>query len=801
MHYSLQVDLQKYISDIFTEVEARNGHENVALVSSLISVSQFGVSKRCLSVALMHASGVDMPLQQASDTISKILSSLSNILSSRWLNGHVVCTWFHKSIEKVAQERYLRDENSVQNFTKMIVDYYQQEPNAFEPVNQVKNRMSLVAESPSAFRKGSSTSNTPKETPLKRQYNSQKLQFFPFYLLQSDKPSELKTLAICNFDFLSEKLRATSVGHILNDFYHALAVDPDHQDLKVMKEFFELAADALTLDPDQFPAQIYSRLHPLRVEQQVNSLEYASTIDKQVLPPPDGKDSSSSESTVEIQTDGTDGNGKSSDIAADIDANERAVGIVKFNETALPSGSNKDIDNTTSVGGTSYKAPQAECKAASHNRMKMIRNSCVLDSLVLTKLVNSAVRAGHLLMPSNPCLIRPPSECGDFSETQLAAFSNQPTDSRILFMGKSPDAFVSWSRTKENIGLYDSNCSCLKLYTCEKLKRVLLTVNESALVEIQDGKIWMFDLMHGSFLYELDSGPRYFAVCDSSHIAAMSDNLSCLSLFNIRSREIVWDFSAPEGRSFHNVLVSKNGAIGACILEANSVGNSRDEPTFGDRDCDVLYSTQDEIVVVNLKSRQQLHSISLRNGQYLHKICSISEDGHYLVHLTEPDHQILVLDLIKGSLVREVEARLHRILKIMVSTQGNCILSASADSVLRVWNLSDGELRYSLSEPIRSIRGGYMDDKHCLGMSEDGSRAVHSVRSQFHCSYVVLWDLVQGKQLATFTTDFYGLTYEISPCGDYIVTSMPSGLVTMGTYKAVELNAESLCSTRVEESD
>jgi len=199
-------------------------------------------------------------------------------------------------------------------------------------------------------------------------------------------------------------------------------------------------------------------------------------------------------------------------------------------------------------------------------------------------------------------------------------------------------------------------------------------------------------------------------------------------------------------------------------------------------------STQDEIIVVNLKSRQQLHSISLRHGQYLHKICSISEDGHYLVNLTEPAHQILVLDLIKGSIVREIEARLHRILKIMVSTQGNCILSASADSVLRVWNLSDGELRYSLYEPMRSIRGGYMDDKHCLGMSEDGSRAVHSVRSQFHCSYVVLWDVVQGQQLATFTTDFYGLSYEISPCGDYIVTSMPSGLVTMGAYKAMQLS-------------
>ena len=778
MHlFLIQVDLKKFIKDIFSEVETSNGSENVALTSSLVSVSRFGISKKCMTFALLKQCGKDMPVHQALYSVSKVIRSLSNLLSTRWLNGQVVYTWFHKSIEEVARERYLTEEGSVYSFTKILVDYYKQEPNLFEHVGKEQLHSTMQDNSSSVSLDLDYHSNVSKE-PQKLQFNLQKFQFLPFYLLQYKAQAELKELTICNYQFLYEKLRATSLGHILNDFYHALAIEPDNQDLKIMEEFFELATDAFIFDPDQFPAQVFSRLHPLRTRISIHSQEYGSAIDKGLLPPPDGKDSSSPEDTSHIQS------------TVESRAKEQLEEVCNVGKRLSRPVSKNREDSTSDRNIIDNDAVIAKCSdLKSDSNANYFRDSIVLQSPLLLKLINCATEVGHLLMPSSPCLVRPPSECGEFAETQVARFSNHPLDTRIIFMEKNPNTFLAWSRNKENIGLFDSRCTCLKLYTCHKLSRVLLSLNERVVVELQDGKVWLFDLTSCTFMYELESGFRYFAFCDVIHVVALSDNFSCLSVFNTRSKSFEWEFNAPEGRSFHNVLVSKNGAIGVCILEASSVHNSRNELSFDvfDEECRVPNSTQDEIIVVNLKSRQQLHSISLRHGQYLHKICSISEDGHYLVHLTEPAHQILVLDLIKGSIVQEIEARLHRILKIMVSSQGNCILSASADSVLRVWNLSDGELRYSLYEPMRSIRGGYMDDKHCLGMSEDGGRAVHSVRSQFHCSYVVLWDVVRGQQLATFTTDFYGLSYEISPCGDYIVTSMPSGLVTMGAHKAMKL--------------
>ena len=777
--------MKKYINDIFSEVESSNGQDIVALTASLISVSQFGISKRCLAFALLQKDGGTGYLSShpASDSVSKVISSLSNLLSSRWLNGQVVCAWLHKSIKKVAKERYLHEESSVRRCSKILVDYFMQEPNFFQSASSSLERKPQLADSSNIFRKTHCSSAVSKE----RRYNLQKLQFLPFYLLKCNDYDKLKNLAICNYKFLYEKLQATSLGHILNDFYHALTVAPEHLELKIMKEFFELATDSFTFDPEQFSAQIFARLHPLKVQLSIESQLVRSEFDKSILPPPDGKDSSSPEDVIHLQAT-TEGKANDNSEVFGEESIKTVGGHVKSNSRC--SNEVNAAESSIVNNGGSY----ARCSVVLPENVNAIRDSFVLTSPVLLRLVNCATEAGHLLMPSSPCLVRPPSECGEFAETQVAEFQNHPLDTRVIFMEKDPSTFLAWSRNKESIGLYDSRCRCLKLYICHMLQRVLLTLNENAVIELQDGKIWLFDLNNCTFVHELEAGQRYFAVCDSSHIAGLSYNLSCLSVFNVRNKNVAWDFSAPEGRNFHNVLVSKNGAIGVCILGASSARNSRNDLDFDGEEGSASNSMQDEIVVVNLKSRQQLHSISLRNGQYLHKICSISEDGHYLVHLTEPEHQILVLDLIKGSIVREIEARLHRILKIMVSTQGNCILSASADSILRVWNLSDGELRYSLFEPIRSIRGGYMDDKHCLGMSEDGRRAVHSVRSQFNCSYVVLWDLVQGTQLATFTTDFYGLAYDLSPCGDYVVTSMPSGLVTMGAYRPMELNCEALDS-------
>ncbi|XP_065060677.1 uncharacterized protein LOC135687967 [Rhopilema esculentum] len=785
VNLSTQVDLAQYVGDIFSAVETKHGQDNVSLISSLITVSQFGISKRCLCHALMNKQVEHIPASKVKGLVNRILKSFASLVTMKWMNGQIVCTWLHRFIQSVVRERYLKGQEIVSSMTQKLVNFLENEPNSFEPYDKIdankrgsdykRSRGSLAGQRVDV--QGNSVGKTP---PPKQSCNLQRLQFLPLYLLRCNRLQELKKLTICNYEFLLNKLRATSVGHIINDFYYALSAYSHDLDLKILKEFFELALEALALDPDQLSAQIFTRLHP---KQCVKAQEFSRVIsvaemEKHSLPPPDGKDSTTSEDSEQLHN-------------FDDEQEERKTAEDSLKEQHTVKVSDiVDKSNDRCISQTDI-----------NDELNENTHSYVTESFSLKKLINDSLSKGHLLMPSIPCLIRPPSECGASSENQISSFLCHPVDTRILFSDKFPDVFITWSRSKETISVYNSKGVCERVCSGLALKRVPLTVNHSAAVEMQDGRVCILDLSSGEIMTELPSEQRYFAVCDSSHIAALSDNLTCLNVFNIRSKQVVWDYRAPEGRHFHNILISKNGAIGACILEADTFRNSQEDISFSKDDQMPSNSLQDEITVVNLKSRQQLHSFSLKNGQIFHKICAISEDGHYLVHLTEPDYQILVLDLMKGVVVHEMEVRLHRILKILVSTQGNCILSASADSVLRVWNLSDGDLRYSLSEPIRTIRGGYMDDKHCLSMSEDGSRAVHSVRSRFHCSYVVLWDLVLGQQLATFTTDFYDLTYQISPYGDFVVASMPSGIVTMGGNGLTPLENVGERSNNIEEPD
>ena len=869
----MQVNLQNFICEIFSKVEKEHGYEDVKFISSVITASHFGITKRCLCHTLLNSKvilGLTSP-SNADSIVSAILKSLSCLISAKWLNGQIVYTWFHAVIRDVAKERYLKELREINDITIQVVQYYINEPNMYEDVSHVQE--SVLSEAPATQAASSDNlSQNPSSFSFSNQdikhkasqnsiYNLQRIQFLPFYLMRCSTVVELKKHALCSYDFLHDKLRASSVGHLLNDFYYALAAYSQDIDFKIMKEFFELANEALANDPEQLPAQIFSRLYPTNNEKcqipavsknlLTGQIEYCSSIEKKMLPPPDGKDSTSSEASsseeedpddvhnddaaqnedigsrqvahhstapenrtdqasepsenrnnvtlisveakqensaanaLESRTDdeGLKNDGKPVEIltaGVQVTTSSHSLLTAPANNFSAATAPTSVLDLNETTGSAKEPRTTAYHPSTSSSRNTISGESHTIESPVLTALVNNAVQRGHLLLPSKPCLIRPPSECGAFSESQMMILSSQTSDVRLMFIDKHPENFVTWSKSKQTIALYNATCTCLKQYVGLKLTQVLLAVNFSVIVEMLDGRVVLFDLSDGDIMAELDSQYRYFAVSDTTHVIALSDNWTCLCVCNLRNKQVEWNFRAPEGRNFHNVLVSKNGAIGVCILEAETFNQSREDLVSPEELHKTPVSSQDEIIVVNLKSRQQLHKIALKNGQYFHKVCAISEDGHYLVHLTEPDYQILVLDLIKGTFVREMETRLHRILKILVSTQGNCILYISADSVLRVWNLSDGELRYSLCEPTRSIRGGYMDDTHCLGMSEDGSRAVHSVKSQFYYSYVVLWDLVQGRQLATFTTDFYGLSYQISPLGDYLVTSMPSGLVTLG---------------------
>ena len=135
---------------------------------------------------------------------------------------------------------------------------------------------------------------------------------------------------------------------------------------------------------------------------------------------------------------------------------------------------------------------------------------------------------------------------------------------------------------------------------------------------------------------------------------------------------------------------------------------------------------------------------------------------------------ILVWDLATGHVQSTIETNCCRIVRIAVSAVGNVVVTASSDASVRVFNLGDGSLRYTLTDCVKSVR---MDGQHCLALSPDGKICVYFVRSNFQPSFISVWNLYNGGQLASLTTDFYGLSYQISNDSTFLVSNFPSGLV------------------------
>ena len=98
----------------------------------------------------------------------------------------------------------------------------------------------------------------------KKLFNFRKLNELPYNLLHSGDVDKLKQYTLCNYEFISAKLQATSPRHVLQDFSDALAVFPADKDLALVFETLQLSRDALIISADQLSAQLIGRLSSSR---------------------------------------------------------------------------------------------------------------------------------------------------------------------------------------------------------------------------------------------------------------------------------------------------------------------------------------------------------------------------------------------------------------------------------------------------------------------------------------------------------------------------------------------------------
>ena len=255
---TLGVSVREVITAVFERLERRHGRLLVQHTLSYITASKDGLSEPELEDILSCDDEVleevfqhwAPPIRRLPPVLwSRIRADIDPYLVERVIDGSSLITWCYRQFHEVASERYLHSDTGdvAARVHSSLADFFH-------------GRWSEGAKKSDA--RGVAQDRHVASQPLQfgeAVVNTRKLNELPYQLARAKDFDRLKRLALCNFEFLLTKLRATSIHHLLGDFAEALSIRED-KDIELIGETLYLSTDALNISAGQLASQLIGRL-------------------------------------------------------------------------------------------------------------------------------------------------------------------------------------------------------------------------------------------------------------------------------------------------------------------------------------------------------------------------------------------------------------------------------------------------------------------------------------------------------------------------------------------------------------
>lgn len=172
------------------------------------------------------------------------------MLKEKLMSGKLVIEWAHELIKEIAKKRYLHS----QEITKTI---HAEAANLFfsEFSESDENSESEAADEPAPL--PTDTKDTPFNSTLHTDvtYSMRHIEEGWIHLLKAGDTAKLKTLTVCNYDFLLAAVQTISVSYLRCLLEHARCYLLDRE-LELVYYTIRKSSDVLTREPLQLGTQV-----------------------------------------------------------------------------------------------------------------------------------------------------------------------------------------------------------------------------------------------------------------------------------------------------------------------------------------------------------------------------------------------------------------------------------------------------------------------------------------------------------------------------------------------------------------
>lgn len=265
------VSVEEIVELIFCHTEDTFGKELIAKVLGYLTASKSGLSESelvdilsldddVLNIVFIKIGSYPSSRRFPPHCWSSIRKLLAPYLTIKEVDHIGVVQWRYKIFADIAQERYVRIDRETCSFIHShISDYYLGVWSGTKR-KQFRHPAVLMAKYKLVDSEDEECRNVPEQGYKFEQsnsYNLRKMSQLPYSLSCSKRYEELKSQVLCNYSYIANKLRISSLQCVLADYNMY-----SDKETSLIADVLQMSKSALEIHPDSLGLELIGRLLP-----------------------------------------------------------------------------------------------------------------------------------------------------------------------------------------------------------------------------------------------------------------------------------------------------------------------------------------------------------------------------------------------------------------------------------------------------------------------------------------------------------------------------------------------------------